>query len=103
MRRLTSFEILTNIRGINHPRDGSLGGALDLLRSFTNHSCDPNAFVFFDGNQLRMRSIKPIKVGDEITESYVDLKSGVMMRRETLQSKYSFACNCKSQASDQFI
>jgi len=38
-----------------------------------NHSCDPNAFVFFENGQLRARSLKTIHAGDEITQSYTDV------------------------------
>lgn len=92
-----------NFRDMNRPGESSLGKALDLVASFTNHSCDPNVFMFFEGNQLRMRSLKPIKAGDEITQTYVDLRRGVIMRREMLQSRYFFICNCKSQVSDPFV
>lgn len=87
---------------MEYPREGIPGMALDLVSSFANHSCDPNAYVFFERSQLRMRSLKPIKAGDEITHSYLDIKNGVTIRREFLQSWYSFTCNCKSHVSNTF-
>lgn len=81
------------------PLEKFYGAALDLVASFMNHSCDPNAHAFFEGTQLRVRSLKPIQAGDEITLAYVDPKTGVMMRRELLSSNHFFACKCKSKAS----
>jgi hypothetical protein len=60
-----------------------------------NHSCDPNVFVFFEKSQLRVRSTRPIKVGEEITQSYVDTKAGVMMRQRILKTHYFFTCECE--------
>ena len=50
-----------------------------------NHSCDPNCKIHF-GNQITMRSIKPIEAGDEITWDYETTEYDM--------SNYSFTCNC---------
>lgn len=68
-----------------------------------NHSCDPNAFVFFENSQLRVRSLKPIQPGDEITQTYVDDKAGMMIRGEMLRSQYFFTCECKFKTSCLFV
>ncbi|ELR05438.1 hypothetical protein GMDG_01733 [Pseudogymnoascus destructans 20631-21] len=86
-------KVLTNVMCINH-QEGSPGITLDLVGSFVNHSCDPNAFVFFEGSQLRMRSLKPINAGDEITLTYTELREGVLMRKRKLHRGYSFFCRC---------
>jgi hypothetical protein len=80
---------------IYDPQKNMAGTTLDLVGSFINHSCDPNAFVFFENSQLRVRSLKPIYPGDEITQTYVDFNAGVMMRQNLLQSDYFFTCKCK--------
>jgi len=72
----------------------SIGAALDLVTATINHSCDPNAFVFFEGNQLRVRSLKRIPAGGEITICYVDPTIDVVMRQELLKLDHFFDCNC---------
>lgn len=42
----------------------------DPALSLLNHSCEPNAYLFVEGKELRVRSFKPISAGDEITFSY---------------------------------
>ncbi|OBT87641.1 hypothetical protein VE02_02682 [Pseudogymnoascus sp. 03VT05] len=88
------WKIHTNIRCIESHHEEAFGYALDFVLSFINHSCDPNAHMFIERGKLRMRSLKPIKAGDEITQTYTDLRPGVMMRRERLESEYSFTCQC---------
>jgi SET and MYND domain-containing protein len=80
---------------IQRPQQEMAGTTLDLVGSLINHSCDPNAFAFFENSELRVRSLKPIYPGDEITQTYVDFKAGVMVRQEVLQSEYFFTCKCK--------
>jgi hypothetical protein len=81
---------------IHHPLQETARTTLDLVGPLINHPCDPNAFVFFEGSELRVRSLTPIHPGDEITQTYVDSKAGVMMRQELLRSEYFFTCECKS-------
>lgn len=84
------------------PGEENYGRMLDLVGSLINHSCDPNAVVFFERGQLRLQSLKPIHAGDEITQTYADLKAGVLMRRRELWARSFFFCNCKSKASNYF-
>lgn len=80
---------------INPSEGGILGTMLDPFASLINHSCEPNAFIFSDGGQLRVRSLRPLSAGDEITICYADVAFGVMIRQESLRSKYFFICRCK--------
>jgi hypothetical protein len=61
-----------------------IGSCLDIVGSLMNHSCDPNAFVFHEGSELRVRSLKPIRAGEEITQSYYDGDTDVLPRRKGL-------------------
>lgn len=72
----------------------SIGSALDLVTAVINHSCDPNAFAFFDGRRLYIRSLKTIAAGEEITISYLDPTITVCIRHEILQHEYFFDCRC---------
>ncbi|KAH8586054.1 hypothetical protein B0O99DRAFT_529442 [Bisporella sp. PMI_857] len=79
---------------IHQPNQNTIGTTLDLVGSLVSHSCDPNAFVFFEQSQLRVRSLRPIKAGEEITQTYVDSKASVMMRQKIIKSDYFFTCEC---------
>ncbi|GAB1318472.1 Histone-lysine N-methyltransferase set-6 [Madurella fahalii] len=81
-------------------RKESVGYALDLVTAVMNHSCDPNAFAFFDGRQLYVRSLKTIAAGEEITICYLDPTIAISIRREFLQREYFFDCRCKRCESE---
>ncbi|KAL2166246.1 hypothetical protein VTG60DRAFT_3086 [Thermothelomyces hinnuleus] len=77
-----------------------IGYALDMVTAMINHSCAPNAFVTFEGCQLRVRSLKPIAAGDEITVSYADPTLPVFNRQNFLKETYFFDCRCKGCEDD---
>jgi SET domain-containing protein len=79
-----------------HAADQVIGVILDPFASLMNHSCDPNAFVFCEGTQLRVRTLRPIAAGDEIMISYTNGSYDYKFRQKRLKSKYFFACECKS-------
>jgi SET and MYND domain-containing protein len=60
-----------------------------------NHSCDPNAHVFFEGERLFVRSLKEIAAGEEITVCYIDPTLDVAARKALLKREYFFDCCCK--------
>jgi SET and MYND domain-containing protein len=60
-----------------------------------NHSCDPNAFVFFEGHELRVRSLKQIAAGEEITICYLNPTLDVGARQVVLRHEYFFDCYCE--------
>jgi SET and MYND domain-containing protein len=76
-----------------------IGRCLDVVGSLMNHSCDANAFVYHEGNELRVRSLKPIRAGEEITQNYGDDDEDVLPRRNRLQEKYFFLCECARDLS----
>ncbi|KAF2023778.1 SET domain-containing protein [Setomelanomma holmii] len=92
--------ILTNCLSIYQADGRMLGTSLDIVASLINHSCDPNTFVVFEGGELRVRPIRKISAGEEITQCYTDIDMDVLIRRSVLKSEYFFHCccaRCKSQ------
>ncbi|KAJ5280580.1 hypothetical protein N7478_005952 [Penicillium angulare] len=71
-----------------------LGTTLDIAGSFMNHSCNPTAFVFFEGRQMRVRTLRPLRAGEEITQSYVELSSSIFLRKKIIENDYFFKCLC---------
>ena len=72
-----------------------IGSSLDPFAALMNHSCDPNSAVFFDGPELRVRSLKPIAPDEEVTISYTEPKDSFDFRQHQLISKYHFTCKCE--------
>ena len=66
-----------------------------MVTSLMNHSCDPNAFVFFEGRSLRVRSTRKLFAGDEVTQCYTDVGMDVLFRRPMLSDEYFFDCHCE--------
>ncbi|TLD15283.1 hypothetical protein PspLS_10710 [Pyricularia sp. CBS 133598] len=87
--------IFTNSMNIR-PADAdvSFGTSLDLVVSMINNDCSPNAHVFFEGSQVRVRSLKAISAGGEITVSYCDPRLDVLLREEILRQTQLFHCEC---------
>jgi SET domain-containing protein len=46
------------------------GGSRRNTARYINHSCQPNAEVYFVGHAIKIRAIRNIKLGDEITYHY---------------------------------
>lgn len=58
-----------------------LGTSLDVVASLMNHSCNPTAFVVFEGSSLCVRSIRKIPAGKEVTQCYTDVDKGYCRNR----------------------
>lgn len=75
------------------------GACLDLVVSLTNHSCDANSHVFFEGRELRCRALKRIEAGAEVTVDYHPTpRKNVLLRRKHLSECMLINCECKLNA-----
>ncbi len=71
-----------------------------------NHSCAPNVVLCYGfalGKDAApsptaqiVRTLLPLKKGDELLHSYVDVTKSVSDRRKELNAQYSFSCNCSA-------
>ena len=75
--------------------DECLGIGLDVLGATMNHSCDPNAVCIFEGKGFRVRSLRPILAGEEITISYTENTLDRSIRQRVLRANYFFDCECE--------
>ena len=71
-----------------------LGICLDPLAAKANHSCEPNCIVVWDGPELQIRTLKPIRKGDEAFISYIDPSQPYSRRQHELRNKFYFLCEC---------
>jgi len=72
---------------------------LYLKYSMLNHSCDPNTIVDksdLDGRRIELRAVKEIKVGEEVTTSYLDPWILLGERKEKKLESWNFQCKCDS-------
>ena len=65
-----------------------------------NHSCDPNTLAVspeFDAKRIELRAMKEIKVGEEVTSSYLDAITAILGDRKEKKLKFEncgFQCKC---------
>jgi hypothetical protein len=65
-----------------------------------NHSCRPNASLYFSCVALKRprvhaRLLRDVEAGEEITITYVDLFATRAARRDELRRRYHFECSCE--------
>lgn len=75
------------------------GSGLYVLQSSCNHSCDPNAKIFFKRNnyELSIVALKSIGCGEQIFISYLEdcaLMRSRYSRQKILMENYLFKCSC---------
>lgn len=75
--------------------DTQIGVFLHPLASSINHDCDANASYFCDSQSFRIRSIKDIPKGGEITVSYIPIREDYITRQIKTRKGYGFQCKCK--------
>ncbi|KZT02011.1 SET domain-containing protein [Laetiporus sulphureus 93-53] len=111
------FYVLHNCKGNDRPREqgiidtnainiGALPGydgacgAVCMESSRINHSCTPNVISRWDllAFTMEIRALTPIRKGEEITMSYLELDEAAprATRRRELKEKYNFFCTCPS-------
>ncbi|KAH3966701.1 hypothetical protein HBI24_215170 [Parastagonospora nodorum] len=90
--------ILTNSLTLITPTLDPLGLIFDPMLGHINHSCDPNAFVMMDGASVSLRTLKPIKKGEEVYISYIDTTNPFHRRQTELSARWFFTCACSKCA-----
>lgn len=76
-----------------------IGLYLHPYAALINHSCAYNAVAGFDGDELFVRAVRPIRQGDQIFISYVDTTNPTQLRRQELRERYFFDCACSKCSS----
>ena len=66
-----------------------------------NHSCWPNCAVMFEGRVASLRALRPIRKGEELSISYIELALPTSERRRMLQDGYCFHCQCSRCCADR--
>lgn len=71
-----------------------IGLYLHPYAALINHSCDYNSTVGFDGDELFVKAVRPIKKDEQIFISYIDATNPYDVRRKELSERYYFDCRC---------
>lgn len=70
---------------------------IHLVTSYINHSCIPNVTVLHKDNTTVVKSILPIKKGEQLFISYMvndDFEGSITDVNEKLERIYGFRCEC---------
>lgn len=51
---------------LDSAHEDDVGVALYWVPSLVNHSCEPNSLITFDGRELTLRAVVPLKPGDQV-------------------------------------
>ncbi|XP_076042732.1 uncharacterized protein LOC143026359 isoform X2 [Oratosquilla oratoria] len=88
--------VIINSFSILDERLNPIGQGVYLAASIFDHSCLPNAFVTFRGNEVVIRSLVDWPELDlsQVRISYIDTLNCVDHRRSTLYMNYYFWCDC---------
>jgi len=94
-----------NAHEVSFPK--SLGCALHPTGALFNHSCKPNIAFYHDkdGN-LVFRTTSEVSEGTELCSTYIDLYKPSQIRKELLQKRYNFLCDCErctNPLDDQYL
>ena len=59
-----------------------------------NHSCVPNVIFFKKGHQMYFITTRDVNKGEELCDSYIDIKLNKSERQKLLFDQYGFKCQC---------
>lgn len=68
--------------------------ALCPALAMVNHSCLPNCQQITEGGYCRLRALRDILPGEELTYSYMSLEGTEMERKEAIRETWDFTCRC---------
>jgi hypothetical protein len=89
-----NLQMATNAFRVTLADSTPIGLCFEPTASFANHSCMPNTGIMFDGRHMTLRALNPIKEGEQILISYIDVTQIRDERRRELEDRYFFTCHC---------
>jgi SET and MYND domain-containing protein len=90
-----ALKMKTNSFRATSPDGTPIGLLLDPVFALANHSCTPNAELQCDGRHIQLRALREIKEGEQIFISYIDESEYLEARRQILEERYFFKCDCE--------
>jgi len=83
-----------NMLRIFQPSSEYFAYGIYINASKIGHDCNPNCMLFYHGNELHIRSIRPIKKDENITFSYLSCNIPYSERKIRLKNIYNYECQC---------
>jgi len=83
-----------NMLRIFQPSSQYFAYGIYINASKFGHDCNPNCMLFYHGNELHIRSIRPIKKGENVTFSYISCNLPYSERKIRLKNIYNYECQC---------
>jgi hypothetical protein len=68
--------------------------ALCPALAMINHSCVPNCQQITERGSCQLRALRDIRVGEELSFSYMSLEGTEMERKQEIQNNWEFTCIC---------
>ncbi|BGP11010.1 hypothetical protein JCM10049v2_006904 [Rhodotorula toruloides] len=104
-------QFTSNSFSLTSPADlSNIGVSISPLTALFNHSCRPNAVIVFPAfpsssstspsRYMSVVAIRPIKPGEEVVTSYVDLALTKELRQKEVKERYKFDCSCEECRSE---
>ncbi|WKY14791.1 hypothetical protein Q1695_000370 [Nippostrongylus brasiliensis] len=88
-------KVVTNAFSITSESGRVLGTGLYLGISVHDHSCVPDAYVYFDGPTAILRCLRAdATYATNLTISYVDLMGTTAERNKIFNDQFCFSCSC---------
>ncbi|KAI8809210.1 hypothetical protein BJ742DRAFT_241191 [Cladochytrium replicatum] len=88
--------IMTNAYAPWNDELESVGVGLYPILSLMNHACDANcAPMYINGTTAHVRTLRPIKKGEELTISYLDVTAQTESRKKSIKDQWLFDCKCR--------
>mmetsp|Transcript_20889 Transcript_20889/g.38327 ORF Transcript_20889/g.38327 Transcript_20889/m.38327 type:complete len:333 (-) Transcript_20889:17-1015(-) len=83
-----------NAFGIFNSHGDEVAYALCPALAMVNHSCLPNCQQISDGGSCRLRALRDIEAGEELSYSYVSLEGTDVERKGAIVDNWEFICRC---------
>lgn len=80
---------------------GNRGPSLLFNGTMLNHSCVPNIIYGIKDNKMHFTTVRDIEKGEELTDSYINIKIHYKKREKRLKKQYGFECKCERCLGDE--
>mmetsp|Transcript_27016 Transcript_27016/g.57884 ORF Transcript_27016/g.57884 Transcript_27016/m.57884 type:complete len:337 (+) Transcript_27016:281-1291(+) len=88
-----SVKILNAI-GLYNGYGEEVAVAICPLLALVNHSCRPNCQQISNDGSCRLRALRDIAIGEELSYSYMSLEGSELERKDAIEDNWKFTCRC---------
>lgn len=96
--KVSTYALSPSDLGHSNPEVGY--GIYPLVSLLFRQSCNPNCLLTYQGTNVEIYTVRPVKVGEELTISYIDLYQSRYERGQELYMKRHEWCDCERCQED---